>query len=99
MVERLAMRLEDLGKEHALYPMAAELRQQITVSRKTMKAYDDVLQQIKTCEAEEEIARGTLRRQYESNYLDARKQLGKMRAERLFPKLKMPNRVSTPAEN
>jgi hypothetical protein len=32
--------------------------------------------------------------QYENNYLDARKQFGKSRAERLFPKLNNVNRSS-----
>ena len=91
-VERLALRIENLGKEHPLYPLAAELRNQVAASRKAIKAYEDVIKQLKNCEADEEIAQATLRRQYENNYLDARKQLGKIRAERLFPKLNNTNR-------
>ena len=87
MVERLAMRVEDLGAEHALNYLSTDLRAQVTASRKAIKAYQDIITQAKTCEAEEEIAQATLRRQYENNYLDARKQLGKKLAERLFPKL------------
>ncbi len=52
-----------------------------------------MIKQVKTCEAEEDIAQAALRRQYENNYLDARKQLGKIRAERLFPKLKVKTRT------
>ena len=91
-VERLALRIENLGKEHPLYPLAAELRNQVAASRKAIKAYEDVIKQLENCEADEEIAQATLRRQYENNYLDARKQLGKIRAERLFPKLNNTNR-------
>jgi hypothetical protein len=40
---------------------------------------------LKTAQAEEEIAQGTLRRQYEHNYLAARQALGRGIAERLFP--------------
>ncbi|MEK6480543.1 hypothetical protein WJR50_23570 [Catalinimonas sp. 4WD22] len=87
MVERLAMRLENLGDSHELYPLAAELRNRVTASRKAIKGYEDMIKQVKMAEAEEEIAQATLRRLYENNYLDARKQLGKIRAERLFPKL------------
>ncbi len=91
-VERLALRIETLGKEHTLFPLAAQLRKQVAASRKAIKAYEDVIKQLKSCEADEEIAQATLRRQYENNYLDARKQLGKIRAERLFPKLNNTNR-------
>jgi len=44
------------------------------------------------------MVQATLRRQYENNYLDARKQLGKMRVERLFSKLKAASRTSQSAE-
>lgn len=59
----------------------------VTASRKAIKAYEESIKQLKTTQAEEDIAKATLRRQYEINYLDARKQLGKTLAERLFPKL------------
>lgn len=97
-VEMLAVRLENLGKEHALYPLAKELRDKVAASRKAIKAYDDSLKQVKLAENEEEMAKATLRRQYENNYLDARKQLGKTRAERLFPKLKAASRLTQPVE-
>lgn len=47
---------------------------------------------------EEAIAKSILRRQYEINYLDARKQVGKIRAERLFPQLNTSNRRLQPGE-
>lgn len=97
-VERLAMRLEDLGKEHALYPLAEELRSRIDAGRQAIKVYDDTVKQLKLYMNEEDIAKSTLRRQYENNYLDARKQLGKIRAERLFPKLNTSNRRLQPGE-
>lgn len=87
-VAHLALRLESLGKEHPLFPLAKELRTLVAASRKAIAAYEASGLQVKQCQAEEEIAKATLRRQYETNYLDARKQFGKMRTERLFPKLK-----------
>lgn len=98
-VANLALRLESLGKEHALFPLVKELRTRIAASRKAIAAYEASGQRVKQCQAEEQIAKATLRRQYETNYLDARKQFGKMRAERLFPKLKasqraLPDRVT-----
>jgi len=97
-VEMLAVRLEKQRKEHALYPLAKELRTKVAASRKAIKAYDDSMKQIKLAETEEEMAKATLRKQYENNYLDARKQLGKTRAERLFPKLKTASRPVQPVE-
>ncbi len=87
-VANLALRLESLGNEHVLFPLAKELRTRITASRKAIAAYEASGQRMKQSRAEEQIAKATLRRQYEANYLDARKQFGKARAERLFPKLK-----------
>jgi hypothetical protein len=99
-VANLALRLESLGKEHALFPLAKELRTRIAASRKAIVSYEASGQQVKQCRAEEEIAKATLRQQYETNYLDARKQFGKIRAERLFPKLKVSQRPlsAQPAE-
>ena len=86
-VEQVALRIERLGKDHPLLPLAKDLRDMVTASRKAIKAYEESIKQLKTTQAEEDIAKATLRRQYEINYLDARKQLGKTLAERLFPKL------------
>lgn len=86
-VEKLAMRLENLGEKHPLFVFASELRQKAATSRKAIRAYQEHLQVLKVHETECEMACAALRRQYENNYLDARKQLGKTLAERLFPKL------------
>ncbi len=86
-VEKMAMRLENLGEKHALHVSGQELRLCINNSRKAIRAYQEALQVLKVCETECEMACTALRRQYENNYLDARKQLGKVLAERLFPKL------------
>ena len=86
-VEKLAMRLENLGEKHPLYALAQELRTFINASLKAIRAYQESVQVLKVCETECEMARTALRRQYEVNYLDARKQLGKKLAERLFPSL------------
>jgi hypothetical protein len=55
--------------------------------RDALKAQNDAVRAQKSAEAEEEIAQGALRRQYEANYLDARRQWGRPFAERLFPRL------------
>ncbi len=86
-VEKMTMRLENLGEKHVLHVSGQELRLCINNSRKAIRAYREALQVLKVCETECEMACTALRRQYENNYLDARKQLGKVLAERMFPKL------------
>ena len=87
VVEKLAMRVENLGEKHPLYASAQELRSWINASRKAIRAYQESVQVLKVAETECEIACATLRQQYENNYLDARKLMGKTLAERLFPTL------------
>ncbi len=98
VVEKLAIRLENLGEKHPLYVFATELRQKVAGARKAIGAYQESVQVVKVAETECEMARAELRRQYEINYLDARKLMGKPLAERLFPKLNSSNRANKPAE-
>ena len=87
VVEKLAIRLENMGETHSLFPVAAELRARITTSRNTITAFHTAVREQKMAEAEEEIAQAALRQQYEINYLEARKLFGRQTAERLFPRL------------
>lgn len=85
VVEQLAVRVESLGDQHSLKPLAAALRAKVEVSRAANAAYFEAIRNQKLAEADEEIAQANLRRQYEFNYLEARKMLGRAAAERLFP--------------
>lgn len=85
LVEQLAVRIESLGEEHALNTVAADLRDKAEVSRAANTTYLEAIRSQKVAEADEEIAQANLRRQYELNYLEARKTLGRAIAERLFP--------------
>jgi hypothetical protein len=87
VVEQLALRLESLGEQHPLRSLAADLRAKTMVAREMQAAYLEGIRSQKAAEAEEEIAQANLRRQYEVNYLEARKALGRTVAERLFPRL------------
>jgi hypothetical protein len=84
--DALATRVDSLGATHALAPHAATLRALATGVRDALKAQEDAVRIAKSAEAEEELAQAALRRQYEGNYLDGRKALGRPRAERLFPR-------------
>jgi hypothetical protein len=87
VVEKLAVRLESLGNGHPLFGLAAGLKQRADASRQAITALYLAITEQKKSEAEEEIAQLALRRQYEINYLEARRTLGRDTAERLFPKL------------
>lgn len=86
-VEAIARRLESLGESHPLYAQAAVLRQRVTASHAAIDTLKTAIKDEKKAEADEEIAQAELRRQYENNYLDARKEFGRSVAEQLFPKL------------
>lgn len=85
VVEQLAMRIESLGSQHPLFSIAAELREKVEASRKAIAELFAAITRQKKAEAEEEIAQIALRRRYEINYLEARRELGRYAAERLFP--------------
>ena len=87
VVEKLAVRLESLGAAHPLYGLAAELKRKVDASRQAIAALTQTITERKKAEAEEEIAQLALRRQYELNYLEARRTLGRDLAERLFPRV------------
>lgn len=89
--EALATKIESLGAAHALAPQAAKLKTLAQAVRDALKALDDAVRTAKNADAEEEIAQGTLRRQYEHNYLAARQSLGRGTSERLFPKANRSN--------
>ena len=84
--EALATKIDTLGPAHALAPHSAKLKSLAQGVRNSLKALDDAVRVAKNADAEEEIAQGALRRQYEHNYLSARQTIGRIIAERLFPK-------------
>lgn len=86
-VEQLAAKFETLGENHALYPLAAFLRGHIAGMRQSVEAYQEAVRNEKVAQAQVEMAKNYLRDQYEANYLDARKEMGRKHAEYLFPKL------------
>jgi hypothetical protein len=97
--DALAIRLENLGGAHALAPHAQKIRTLAAAVRDAFTALDAAIRASKAAEAEEEIAQAALRRQYEVNYLEARKQLGRTLAERLFPATRSSSPAEEPAPN
>ena len=73
IVLALATKLDSLGAPHALAPHAALLRTAAQGVTDALAAQESAIRASKSADAEEEIAAAALRRQYEGNYLDARK--------------------------
>lgn len=84
----IATRIHDLGQNHALAPLKADLEARAVTIDDAHKNLEDTLRARKLAEAEDELAQGALRRAYEANWLDAQKKFGKTAAERLFPRLR-----------
>jgi hypothetical protein len=92
----LATRVEELGTSHALFTHAETLRDLACAVTDALAAADAAVTAKKVAEAIEENAQGALRRQYEINYLDARRLLGANKADRLFPYIRS---AKKPAED
>jgi hypothetical protein len=86
-LDKIVVRLESLGSGHALFPLAAELKTRINITKEGIKANDAAIVDVKMAEADVEIAKEGLIRQYEANYLEARKMYGKNNCEKLFPRM------------
>ncbi len=84
-VANLVTRIEALGAEHELNELATYLNEGIDKCRQALNAYYEAIKTQKLKEAEEEISKSNLGRQYEFNYLDAVKKFGRNFANRLFP--------------
>ena len=87
LVEQMIVKFESLGPKHPLFPMAAYLRKQLAIIKRANKAYGEAIHKETLAKAQVDIAKGNLMARYEENYLEARKDLGKNNAEKLFPKL------------
>jgi hypothetical protein len=85
--ERIAATIESLGQSHPIYPFAKEIRAKISAVNNAIDTYKLTLTSLTRAEVEEETAKASLRQQYEFNYLDSRKELGALLAERIFPSL------------
>ncbi len=86
-VDMLASRIRTLPAEHPMRPAAEGLEARAKAVRDAIAAHGKSIIAHKIAEAEEEIARTALRRQYESNCLAAREKFGRLVAENLFPDL------------
>jgi hypothetical protein len=84
-IEGLITRLSSLGAQHALSPFIQKLQEGRQTVQDALTAQSTAITARAAADAEEELAQAALRRQYEINYYNAAKQLGKAGAEKLFP--------------
>jgi hypothetical protein len=86
-VETLIQKLESLDPANEVRPLAEILRQKVTAVDSALDARKLAANAIRRAQVDVELAKNELRAQYENNYLDARRSLGKQTAETLFPKV------------
>jgi hypothetical protein len=86
-VSSLIQKLESLEQGHELRSLIDVLQQKVDAVNAALDARQQAAGNIRRCEVEVELAKNEIRAQYETNYLDARKLLGKQIAESLFPKV------------
>lgn len=84
-VEQIIVKIEAFGQENPIFPIAAELKTAIAEVNKARNAFNDSVLKEKIALAEEDIVKEVLCKQFEANYLDARKEMGRKYANSLFP--------------
>jgi hypothetical protein len=94
MADQLLTRLAALGASHPLNEQSPAIKTNIEKCRAALSIYHDAIKLQKAAEAVEEISKSNLRRQYEFNFLDLSKELGKNAANRLFPVISSSSRTS-----
>ncbi len=93
-VGQLVSRIGALGADHPINSMVEALNTGIENCRTALSSYNQSITDEKAAQAEEDIAKANLRRQYEFNYLDLAKKFGKGHADRFFPVLRSSNKKS-----
>ncbi|MDR0754055.1 MAG: hypothetical protein LBF04_01555 [Prevotellaceae bacterium] len=86
-VSAIIQKLETLEPEHELRLLIGMLQQKVNAVNAALDAKQQAADNVRRCQVEEELAKNEVRTQYETNYLDARKALGRQVAESLFPKI------------
>jgi hypothetical protein len=86
-VSSLIQKLETLEPGHELRSLIDFLQQRVNAVNVALEARKQAAENIRRCQVEVELARNDVKAQYEANYLEARKLLGKKVAESLFPKI------------
>ncbi len=86
-VSKIVIKINQLEDGHELKPLAATLQEKADASTAAWNTYQQAINRLKDIQAFEELAKLAVRRQYEHNWLDARKEFGVSVADSLFPKV------------
>jgi hypothetical protein len=84
-VAKVVARIQSLGETHTLYPLAAALAECVEQVNVAIKTHLDSISLVGKAEAELQIAKANLIRQYLANKFAAELKFGKPVANRLFP--------------
>jgi len=91
MVEKLILKIQNLGEGHPLAEQIAPLQTAIDEAKASIEALHVAIAAQKTADALTNIAKTNLSRQYEQNVYAASAKFGKVFANRLFPTI---NKIS-----
>jgi exonuclease VII small subunit len=86
-VSSLIQKLETLEPSHELRSLAGNLQQKVDAVNAALNTRQQAADTVRKCQVDLELAKNEVRAQYETNYFDARKSLGKYITESLFPKV------------
>ena len=87
-VEQLLNRLESLGEEHELYPLAQPVYSFIEDCRNAFTNREALIAAASQARTAEDIAKMSVIRQYNANYFAAAHDIDKYYAENLYPRFK-----------
>lgn len=92
VVEKLILKIQNLGEGHPLAEQIAPLQTAIDESKAAIEALHVAIAAQKTADTYTNIAKANLTRQYEQNIYAASSKFGKVFANRLFPPINKPTK-------
>jgi hypothetical protein len=98
VVEKLILKIQNLGEGHPLAEQIAPLQVAIDESKAAIEALHVAIAAQKTADALTNIAKANLTRQYEQNIYAAGAKFGKVFANRLFPPINKTTKSGTNSE-
>lgn len=87
-VQKVVTRIQSLGSDHELFPLAEKLDQAAQKVNEAVSKHLDGISGVGAADAELQIAKAELIRQYMVNIFEAEKLFGRKNANRLFPSFK-----------
>ncbi|HEX2956764.1 MAG TPA: hypothetical protein VHO70_08025 [Chitinispirillaceae bacterium] len=86
-VKKVAARIQSLGPDHILSSLGATLTEAADRVKQAINQHLESITEVGKADAELQIAKSVLVKQYLSNMFEAEKMFGRKGADRLFPKL------------